>query len=136
MLLCENIYLSGINMATLKKQESWAVRISESSSDGDTVVVGEMEEERVNSAYAIEDPTKAKTTFMVRIAPSTSGNTANSNIETQKSAGADYGHVSNTFISGPANQTSNAISKIRTDIRRSHSEANHVTSRGRSRGKN
>ena len=129
-------------MVALVKKESWAVRVREGSLEGvndsssgdSTVIIGEIAEERMNSTYIVEDSTKAKVPFMLRIAPSTSTNTANSNIEKQ-TTGTNYGHISNTFISGASNQTSNAVSVVRGSVRRSSSTVERVNSRSRSRGK-
>lgn len=128
-------------MTALAKKESWATRVKRNSLEGgssgsgdSTVVIGEISEERINNSAVVQDSKKGKVPFMLRIAPSTSTNTANSNVE-KATTGTNYGHISNTCIAGASYQTSNAVTVVKGAVRRSQSTVERVSSRSRSKGR-
>ncbi len=122
-------------MAVTKKG-IWLAPKLEKSADEEEILVGEEEEEKINFSLRVEAPEKGKgNPILARTAASTNANSANSNFGEGEAGGANYSHVANSFIVGPANAQKFASSGTRYALKVQGERVTRTSKRSQGRGK-
>jgi hypothetical protein len=121
---------------TTAKKGIWLARKLEKSSKDEVVFVGEEEEERENFALTDNAPEKGKgSPLLARTADSTDAGTTNTNFTDSPASGANYAHISNSFIAGPADARKFSSHSVRNSIKFQNKVGSRTSNRSLGRGR-